>query len=37
MNLGDKIQGLTSLQFLPYMDALVERDSLDLLSMEHKM
>ena len=28
MNLGDEMQGLAGLQFLPYMDALVERDDL---------
>lgn len=31
MNLGDEMQGLAGLQFLPYMDALVERDDLALV------
>ena len=31
MDLGDEMQGLAGIQFLPYLDALVERDSINLV------
>lgn len=31
MNLGDEMQGLAGLQFMPYLDALVERDEFGLI------